>query len=190
MTAKKEVSLLPESENPNSFGARSIKWLTNSGRVIIIVTELLVVAAFISRFWLDRKNSDLSEIIRQQQAILATTKDFEQQYSALQQKLTTIKNLYSNEPDYGQKLNSLIQSTPQDIIYNDLIVSRDKDTKKISASVILTAYNESSIVDFITNLTLNPDIEVVNLNQIEKKSRENKYSISISLVFKNTAAKT
>lgn len=184
MTAKKEVSLLPESENPNSFNARLIKWLTNVGRAIIIITELLVVIAFISRFWLDRRNADLSDIIRQQQAILDTTKDFEKEYSFLQQKLKIIKNFYANQPDYGQKIDSLIQSTPQDIIYNNLSMVSDKTTHKISANLSLIAYNESSIVDFITNLTLNSDIESVNLNQIEKKSRENRYSISISLVFK------
>ncbi len=189
MTAKKEVSLLPESENPNSFSARLTKWLTNVGRVVIIVTELLVVTAFISRFWLDRRNADLSEVIRQQQAILATTKDFEKEYSFLQQKLKIIKDFYANQPDYSQKIDSLIQSTPEDIIYDNMSMFRDKTSNKIMANVALTAYTEASIVDFITNLTLNPDIESVDLNQIDKRSRENKYSISISLVFKTAVAK-
>lgn len=190
MTPKKEVSLLPESENPNSFSSRLLKWLTNTGRVVIIITELLVVAAFISRFWLDRKNADLSEVIRQQQAILNSTKEFEKEYSFLQQKLKIIKEFYANDLGYEDKIDSLIRSTPQDIIYNSLTISKDKNNNKITSSISLIAYNESSIVDFITNLTLNPDIESVSLNQIEKKPRENKYSISISLIFKTASAKT
>jgi Tfp pilus assembly protein PilN len=190
MTVKKEVSLLPESENPNSFNARLMRWLTTSGRVIIIVTELLVIAAFISRFWLDRKNADLSELIRHQQAILETTKDFEKEYSFLQQKLSIIKKFYTSEPDYDKKLDSLVQSTPADIIFKDINITKNKTDEEITAQVALTAYNESSIIDFITNLTVNPDIESVNLNQIEKKPRENKYSLSISLVFKTGDSKT
>lgn len=190
MTVKKEVSLLPESENPNSFNSRLIKWLTTVGRVVIIFTELLVVAAFVSRFWLDRQNADLSEIIRQQQAILTTTKDFENQFSFLQQKLKIIKDFYTNEPDYDQKINSLISSTPDNIIYDNLSVSQDEEINKTVATLSLTAYKEESIIDFITNLMLNPNIQTVNINRIEKKSQESQYLINIYLIFNSSSLKT
>jgi hypothetical protein len=183
MIVKKEASLLPESENSNSFNFRFIKWVTTVGRVVIVFTELLVVSAFVSRFWLDRQNSDLSEVIRQQEAILKTTKDFENQFSFLQQKLKIIKDFYGNEPDYNTKISSLISSTPENIIYDNLSVAKDEKTNKTTASLSLTAYREESIVDFITNLMLNPDIQTVNINNIEKKDQENQYLISISLIF-------
>jgi hypothetical protein len=189
MTVKKEISLLPESENPNSFNARLVKWMTGSGRAIIICTELIVVIAFISRFWLDRKNADISEVIRQEQAILETTKDFENEFSDLQQKLKLIKSFYANQPDYTRCISTLVNSTPQDLIYNNVNIKKDEKLNKIIASVTLTAYREESIVDFITNLTLNSDISTVNLNKIEKKPRENKYSINIDLVFKDQPVK-
>jgi len=190
MTVKKEVSLLPESENPNSFNSRLVKWLTTVGRVVIVFTELLVIIAFVSRFWLDRQNADLSEVIRQQRAILNTTKDFEDQFSFLQQKLKIIKDFYTNEPSYDSKINSLISSTPDNIIYNNLSISKDEETKKTVANLSLTSYKEESIVDFITNLMLNPDIQTVNINKIEKKAQENQYLISIYLIFKDSPSKT
>lgn len=184
MTGKKEVSLLPESENPNSINAKVIKWLTSVGRVSIIITELVIVSAFISRFWLDRKNADLSEVIRQEQAILNTTKDFEKEFSFLQQKLKLIKDFYSSQPDYGQKINAITESTPEDIIFNSIAITKDaKETKNLTAEVSLTAFKEESIIDFLTNLALNPKISSVDINRIEKKQRENNYSIQISLVF-------
>lgn len=186
MTTKKEISLLPESENPNSFNSRLIKWLTGVGRVVIIITELLVIIAFISRFSLDRKNSDLSEVMRQQQAILETTKDFEKELTFLQQKLKIIKEFYDNEPEYNKKITSLINSTPADIVYDNLRIN--KDDGNVAASVALTAYREDSIVDFIANLMVNPEIMTVDIDKIEKKARENKYSINLSLVF-NTKGK-
>jgi len=76
MANKKELSLLPDSSNPNSFSARFIKWVTTIGRWVMTLTELIVISAFISRFWLDRKNSDLSDLIRQKQAILESTQEF------------------------------------------------------------------------------------------------------------------
>ena len=83
MPSKKEISLLPAEENLNTFSARFLKWVTSVGRVVIVFVELIVIGAFLSRFWLDRKNSDLSETLRQQKAILASTQEFEKDYLEL-----------------------------------------------------------------------------------------------------------
>lgn len=184
MAIKKEISLLPESKNPRSFGARFFKWITTTGRVTIILTELIVISVFISRFWLDRKNSDLSEISRQKQAILESVVPFETEFIQLQQRLAYIKDFYSNQPDYSQQINSLITSTPQDLFYDKLTVSKDEKSKATSITTTLIAYKEESIVFFITNLMLNPDIDQVDVNRIEKKEKENQYSISLTLFFK------
>jgi hypothetical protein len=185
MAIKKELSFLPDSENPNSFWARAIKWLTTVGRWVIVLTELVVVSAFISRFWLDRQNSDLSETIRQQQSILESTQEFESQFKSFQQRLGFIDNFYQNNPQYVPKIASLIKSTPDGLIYQNLSFTKDKDNI-ISASASLTAFNENSIISFINNLTLNPDINSIKINQIEKKQQENNYSITVSVVFKDS----
>jgi Tfp pilus assembly protein PilN len=183
MPAKKEVSLLPDSENVNSFGSRFIRWITTAGRFVIVFTELIVISAFISRFWLDRKNADLSDVIRQQKAILASTQDFEKEYTLLEQRLKFVKDFYANRPSFTPQLNSLIESTPPDIVFQALSVDTDPETGKIAASLDLEAYKENSIIDFVTNLTVNPDIETVIVNNINKRPKENNYVIRINLVF-------
>ena len=190
MAAKKEISLLPESENPRSFSARFFKWITTTGRVTIILTELIVISVFISRFWLDRKNSDLSEISRQKQAILESTAPFEKEFVQLQNRLTYIKDFYSNQPDYSKQIDSLISSTPEDLFYDDISVFKDEKSKLTAINTSLIAFREESIVSFITNLMLNPDIDQVNVNKIEKREKENTYSILITLFFKPTKANT
>jgi len=190
MATKKELSLLPESENPRSFGARFFKWLTTTGRVVIVVTELVVISVFISRFWLDRKNSDLSEIVRQKQAILKSTTPFITEFVGLQKRLSYIKDFYSNQPDYSQQINSLVFSTPSDLFYNKISASTDEKTKTTIITTSLSAYKEESIVLFITNLMLNPDIDQVYITKIEKKEKENQYSISLTLNFKKSSIAT
>jgi len=186
MAIKKELSLLPDAENPTSLSARALKWLTTVGRWVIVLTELVVIVAFISRFWLDRKNSDLSEVIRQRQAILASTKDFEIEFNSFQKRLEYIRNFYQNQPEYDKKIDILVRSTPLDLSYKDISIKQDKKNSDITINASLTAFNESSIVDFIKNLKLNPNINTVNINNIEKKSNENNYSISVTVIFKNT----
>lgn len=188
MAVKKEVSLLPNSENPNSFSSRLIKWSTTTGRVVIIFTELIVVCAFISRFWLDRKNSDLSEILRQKTAILQSTQTFEAEFKQLQQKLSSIKVSYASQPKYDQQLASLIKSTPEEIYYKDISLSQDEKTLQTVVVSDLIAYREDIIVNFITNLMVNPDIKQVDIKRIEKKPKENQYDVLVSLVFNSPTA--
>lgn len=182
MATKKEPSLLPEQNDPNSLSSRALNWVITIGRCVIIVTELIVIGAFFSRFSLDRKNSDLSETIRQQEAILTSTQNFEKEYKSLQQKLKTIKETYASEPQYSQKITSLINSTPPELTYDQITIRKNSDSQ-ITAVMELTALQEESIIDFITNLLLNSDIETANINKIEKKAKENNYSINLSVIF-------
>jgi len=184
MPAKKEISLLPDEENPNSPIARFLQWVSTAGRFTIVFTELIVISAFISRFWLDRKNSDYSDVLRQQKAILESTQAFEKEYSQLQLRLKLIKDFYSKTPEYNSKIISLTESTPQDIIFNSLTIKNDPDLKNIVADIDLISYKEESIVDFITNLTVNENIETVDVKSIEKKPKENQYTVKLFLVFK------
>jgi hypothetical protein len=188
MLASKEISLLPQDENPNSIGARILRWSTGVGRYVMVFTELIVILAFISRFWLDRKNSDLSEILRQQKAILATTADFEQQYQLLSQKLDLVKASYDSQPDFSYYLKSLAKSTPPQISYRDINISPEPD-QPLSLSAGLSSFSEDAIVEFISNLIKNPDIAKINVKNIEKKDKSNLYSLSILIIFNQTNGK-
>lgn len=188
MAIKKEISLLPEAENPNSFSAIFFKWLTTVGRWVIVITEFIVILAFISRFWLDRRNSDLSEIVRQQQSIIDSTKYFENEFSSFQERLTTIRKAYADQPEYDKYLSSLIKSTPQDLIYDSVSIKKNSDNE-VEAFASIISFNENSIVGFINNLMVNSDIKTVEINKIEKKPKENNYTVTISVVFSSKKLK-
>ena len=179
------MSFLPDQENVNSLSARIVRWLTSVGRFVIVLTELIVNCAFLSRFWLDRTNSDLSEVIRQQKAILESTSDFEKDYSSLQKRLQVIKKLYSSQPEYQSKIDTLVESTPEDISFSSLAVNHNSNTQDITATINLIAYQESSIVSFISNLIANPKISSVDIKSIEKKPNDSKYSVNLTLIFAN-----
>lgn len=184
MPAKKEISLLPNEENLNTFSARFFRWVTSVGRVVIVFVELIVIGAFLSRFWLDRKNSDLSETLRQQKAILGSTAEFEKDYLSLQGRLKFIKNFYKSEPKYVESLSSLIQSIPEGIYFQNISFNTSEKTNIITSSVESFSYQEDIIIDFIVNLKLNPDISSVNVQKIEKKTKDSKFYLSLSLSFK------
>jgi Tfp pilus assembly protein PilN len=184
MPSKKEISLLPNDENNQSFLARLLRWATTVGRVIIVFTEFIVILAFLSRFWLDRKNADLSEVLRQQKAIIISAKEFEDDYLSLQQRLQHIRQFYQSKPDYIKNLDSLVQSLPQDIFFQNITVSNNPKTSQTTAAVQLYSYQEDAVVNFITNLKLNPDISSVEVSKIEKKTKDSKYYLNVALIFK------
>lgn len=182
MPAKKGISLLPDAENVNSFSARVIRWLSTAGRFVIVLTELVVISAFLSRFWLDRQNSDLSETIRQQKAILESTSQFESDYRLLVSQLDYIKNNYQTRPIFSDKIISVIKSTPSTITFDSFSLDPDS-SGQISARLNIIAYQEQTLVEFITNLKLNPDIKSVDIAKIEKEEKENQYQANINLIF-------
>lgn len=186
MPYKKEISLLPDKDNPNSLSGRLLAWISNVGRYVIVFTELIIIGIFFSRFSLDRTNSDLSEAIRQKRAMLNSTRQFEKDYGILQEKIKTIKNFNEEDNDYGNKIIYLADRTPSDIIYENL--SLNKVNGVLTASLSLIAYSEKSLVDFITNLSVeneNNPINSIDIKNIEKKAKENKYNITLQLAFKN-----
>jgi len=185
MPGKKELSLLPNEANQNTPLARLLRWLTTVGRFIIVFTELIVISAFLSRFWLDRKNSDLSEVLRQQKAILGSTADFEKEFSSLQTRLKFINTFFQKQPDYPGTIKSLVNTVPVGVFFQSFNLGQSEiDPSRLTSSLSLYTYQEDSIISFITNLTLNPDIDSVDVRRIEKKAKDNKYYVDISLTFK------
>jgi hypothetical protein len=183
MLRKKELSLLPEESNNNSLPSRIIRYLTTVGRYIIVFTELIVISAFISRFWLDRQNSDLSETLRQQKAIIESTTDFEKEYTSLQGRLKYIDTQYKNQPNYISNIKSLVSSIPTGVFLENFTLNLD------SAQISIYSYQEDLLVNLLVNLSLNPEITTVNIQKIEKKSSDLKYLVDISLKFKEKSVK-
>jgi len=187
MAYKKEISLLPDKDN-NSLTGRILNWISNVGRYVVVFTELIIIGIFLSRFTLDRTNSDISEAVRQKRAMLNSTTEFEKDYSILQSKVQAIKKFYSQDNDYGNKIVYLADRTPSDIVYDNL--SLKKDDGKLSANLSLIVYNEKSLIDFITNLSFeneNNPVASIDIKSIEKKSKENKYDVTLQLDFKNSS---
>jgi len=183
MAVKKEITLLSNVDNPNLLSKKIFNWLFYVVRYVLVFTELVVIVAFLSRFTLDPKNSDLSDAMRQKKAILTVYSDFENEYNLLNQKLQTISTLYNKQPLYSPYLLALAQSTPQDVVFKTLTIKNT--TVDITAQLSIYAYQENAIIDFISQLSLNPQIKVVNVINIEKKPREDKYNVDINVTFNN-----
>lgn len=172
----KLINLIPQDEFETSFIGRILKWALSSFRVMVIVTELVVMSAFLSRFWLDARNSDLNDELEIGQAQIMAYEETETSLKRSQQKLAIVKSLYS-ETLSTSVINSITGSLPPDIILSTLTLSQNNVSIKASTS------SESSIAQFISNLEANKNFSEITLSQISTLPDEPS-SVNFSINFK------
>jgi len=68
--------------------------------------------------------------------------------------------------------------------YEEISLSSNEKTSQISATVEAFSYQEDVVIDFIVNLKLNPDISSVNVQKIEKKTKDSKFYLTLLITFK------
>lgn len=171
-TAKKEskINLLPQKEFEKSVLGRTLKWALSSFRIIVVVTEMIVMAAFLSRFWLDAKNSDLNELIAQKKAIILSFNNVEEEFRLAQKRLGIFSKLTSATP-VSENIKSVISYLPPDISLNS--VSENGN----SLQIIGSSGSEQGIAQFIVNLESAKNLQEVTLSQIDSDTFTIKASI-------------
>lgn len=162
MPAKKDikVNLLPQKEFERSTLGRILKWAVSSFRIIVIITEMLVMAAFLSRFWLDANNSDLNEEINQKKAVIASFSQTEGEFRSFQKRIDVFAKITSLTQQ-SEYLNLITSLTPAEVTLSS--VSDSEGTIQIKAY----SRSEQKISQFIKNLSSVDKFKNVALNKID-----------------------
>lgn len=165
MPKNKSINLLPQEEFEASTIGRILKWAMGTFRIIVIVTEMVVMGAFLSRFWLDAQNSDLNDEIRIKNAQISAQSDFEKEFRNLQSKLGIIKTL-NDEKKSSEKINIVSSKIPSDVVLTSLTIESG------AIQVKGVGNSESGVSQFITNLKSDKSLKSVDLASINS-SEEN-----------------
>ena len=72
--------------------------------------------AFLSRFWLDAQNTDLNELIKQKQAVLAASSSFEKKFKDTQARLKIFSNFTSEEGVVADAMSEMSSRLPPDAL--------------------------------------------------------------------------
>ena len=159
MAKNKSINLLPQEEFDASILGRMLKWAMGSFRIIVIVTEMIVMAAFLSRFWLDAQNSDLDGSIKIASAQISAQSTFEKEFRGIQKKLNIFKQI-TTVPTESGKLDFIASKIPQDLVLTSIIA---QDESTILKGV---AGSELGVAQFISNLKSDPSVKKVSLDSI------------------------
>lgn len=164
MPKNKSINLLPQEEFNASTAGRILKWATSTFRIIVIITEMIVMAAFISRFWLDAENSKLNSSIKIKSGQISAQTDLESQFRNIQSKLSIFSQIQQKNNMY-RFITSVAAKVPQNIILSQLSVTNGEiNIKGIST-------DDNSIAQFITNLN-SGSFKKVNLEQVSSSESD------------------
>ncbi len=159
-----KINLIGQDDLSHSAWGRLISWATTYGRYIMITTEIIVLLAFISRFSLDRKLTDLTEEISQKQDIIEANKEFEQDIRQLQSQLTRVKTLMAGQEVPLDVLNVVQRFLPPDVYLDAYELSGNK------LSVTATAATNEGFSLFLGRLNNAPVLSDVTIGDIRRKA--------------------
>jgi Tfp pilus assembly protein PilN len=138
---------------------------------------MIVMGAFLSRFWLDAQNSDLTDQVKTESAEIAAQADFETQFRGIQTKLKLFKDIGVNAQT-SKKLDLIASKIPSDLILSNMSVNTiSSDLKGIASS-------ETSIAQFLSNLKAEPIFKQVTLGSLSSSETDpTKTSFSIKIIY-------
>jgi hypothetical protein len=145
------LNLLPKTEFELSFWGRFLKWSLTTGRYIIILVELAVIIAFISRFKLDHDLSDLGDSIAGKQALLEASSNTEKTLRLTQARLIETEQKIKNQSNTAlilEKINSIFpaESAMSNFAYADnLLTLTGIVTSESDLGLIMEQLNKDKI---------------------------------------------
>ena len=167
MSARKiQINLLPERGFETTTTGRVLAWILSTFRVIVIVTEIIVMFAFLSRFWLDAQNTDLTEELEQKQAALMASTNLEKNFKATQVRLEIFKEMLVKEGKSTDLVKTATDYLPDDLYLSAVVVELPK--------VILEGNtpNEQSIQQFTVNLNSSRLFKELGITKIKTNSTD------------------
>lgn len=162
MPATTSINLLGTEDLQHSPWGRLLAWATTYGRYTMITTEIIVLLAFISRFSLDRKLTDLKEEISQKQSIIEANVGFESTFRSLQDRMRTIKSLTASQGAPRDILEELQQMLPPDVYFQSLTLGGGNLTIKT------TAGTTAGFSQFLANIAQSSRLQNIEVSGIKK----------------------
>jgi Tfp pilus assembly protein PilN len=164
MSARKsqsQINLLPQKNFEQTTTGRVLAWILSTFRIIVIVTEIIVMIAFMSRFWLDAKNTDLSDEINDKKAVLAASSSFEREFKDTQTRLAIFSQIIATEEIPSTSFSIITSYLPDNVYLTSLSLAKDLIALQGASP------DEMSIQQFLTNLAASGKFKDVNLAGLE-----------------------
>lgn len=174
---KREINLLKYKHFEDTLAGKVLAWVLSAGRVIVIITEIIVIAAFLSRFWLDRNLADLNEQNAALKAQVEAFSSFEKEFRSAQERLSLYKNLSAAQAKYSQIIKEVTSLLPTDVLLTNISITGD------AVNITGKAISENGLAGFINAAGRAKTVKDIKLADLSLETKEQQL-INFSLVGK------
>lgn len=155
-----------------------MEWALSVGKWAVIVTQLIVMVAFLWRFGLDRKLTNLNRQVEQEVAVIKSYRQMESDFRLLQRRVVYAGEVIKRQ-DEVDGLIALVQSlTPSDVWYERMTIS--------PTTISIAAYSASlsGFSRYLSALQGEEKFLLVNVASIEDGGDNNaQLSFNITLTY-------
>ncbi len=164
---RRSINLLPKDSFESSQVGIILSWLLSFGKWAVIITQLIVMGAFLWRFSLDRELTDLKKSIAKNVAIIKSYEQTERDFVLTQKRLATATTVIGQQQAITEELATLASATPSDVWYEKLTLT--------PTSTTLSAYSRSlpGFSQFLSAIQKNPRYNSVSVARIQDGGVQN-----------------
>ncbi len=161
-----KINLLPKDSFEFSVLGKILKWALTSGRVLVVLTEFVVILAFGSRFYFDKKLNDLVETIDQKQAVVDSFADIEKKIRDILSRQTIVEKYLKGNLAIANVIGQIRRVTPQNVTFNEIII----DSKGFSLAG--SSGSEGGLANLLLGVSNIPNISGVSVGGIDFDQRQ------------------
>jgi Tfp pilus assembly protein PilN len=176
------VNLAPKDEFEQSLIGRILKWALTAGKSIVILTEFVVILAFLSRFKLDVDLNDLDEVIIQKQAIIESYAQVEADMRNIQSRVGVLETVNNDTIGVREAVNNLASKLPNEIFLESLTIEKNSIQLKGGST------SEAGLASLIEAYRTDDNFATVTVGEINFNQR--KAQVEFTLRAEKTLART
>ncbi|MBI2326455.1 PilN domain-containing protein [Candidatus Collierbacteria bacterium] len=175
-----KINLLPKDSFELSVLGKILKWALTSGRILVVLTEFVVILAFGSRFYFDKKLNDLIEVIGQKQAVVESYVDIENKIRDLLSRQAVVDKYLKENLEISEVINQIKRVTPVDVSFTEISVD------EAGFSLTGMAGSEGGLASLLVGVNNISSVTGISVGSIDYDQRQGAINFKISVVVNKT----
>lgn len=175
-----KINLLPKDSFELSTLGKILKWALTSGRVLVVLTEFVVILAFGSRFYFDKKLNDLIEVIDQKQAVVDSYVDIEDKIRDLLSRQAIVEKYLKENLGISGVISQIKRTTPPDVSFTEVSVD------DVGFSLSGTAGSEGGLANLLVGINNIQNVTGVSVGSIDFDQRQGLINFKVSVAISKT----
>ncbi len=161
-----KINLIPKDAFEFSTLGRVMKWALTTGRVLVVLTEFVVILAFGSRFYFDQKLNDLLDSNEQKQAVVESFSEIESKARNVFARQQIVENYLGQNLQINNRISQIQKITPADVSFYDIAFT------KSGVNFSGTSGSEVGLANFLVGVNNLPNVEGINIGVVDFDQRQ------------------